>query len=95
MTIKYKKLITILAFSIIMLFILFGCEPAQLNTHTSGSFTEVERGGLSQSDGHYVILYHNETGVYYLATSFTDSGGYRLNGLTVMLNTDGTPYTGK
>ena len=92
---KLRKLLAISIISIISLFTLSGCEPAQINTQTVGSFTEVESGKLVCSDGQYTILVHNETGVYYIATNFTSSGGVVYNGMTVLLNADGTPYTGK
>ena len=46
----------------------------------------------SSYDGDYAyrILKHDETGVYYLQIY----SGYYC-GLSVMLNADGTPYTGK
>ena len=92
---KRLKLFIVLIISVIAMITLTACEPAQINTQTVGSFTEVESGKLVYSDGQYTILVHNETGVYYIATNFTSSNGIIFNGITVLLNTDGTPYTGK
>ena len=94
---KQLKLFTVLIISVIAVITLTSCEPVQINTQTVGSFTEVECGKFASSnDSHYTILVHNETGVYYLVTNFIGSDGreYR-GGITVLLNADGTPYTGK
>lgn len=92
---KRLKLFIVLIISIIAMIIITACEPAQINTKTVGSFTEVECGKLVSSDGYYTILVHNATGVYYIATNFTSSNQANYSGITVLLNADGTPYTGR
>lgn len=83
-----KKLISILL-CVVMVMGLCGCSV--LETHVEAfadeaSFSVVEEGH------NYAICKHNETGVYYII--YDPSGSYR-GGMSVMLNPDGTPYTGR
>ena len=81
-----KKIMAILLV-VIMAVALASCK------HISNSLYEDENAKfeLIEKSFDYKILRHKETGVYYLLYEY--KGSYR-NGITVMLNADGTPYTG-
>lgn len=74
-----------LAFAVVM-FCVAGCTD-DASADSGSIFSIVEEN--SNKHGHYTVLQHNETGVYYLWCG----SGYR-GGLTIMLDADGTPYTG-
>ena len=84
----YKRLICVVLCAVITL-ALVGCaattEPIE-ETHIDGSTKYTKVMSVVFRDGDCWIYRHNETGVYYLS--------YRGAGVTVMLNADGTPYTG-
>lgn len=70
---------TIFAFALCLILVAF----------SGCSETKQEKGSLTEVGGgfNYIIYKHEETGVYYL------KGGSAS--FTVMVNADGTPYTGE
>lgn len=77
----YKRLICI-ALCAVMALMLIGCAAK------AEAAVENEQLVYLGTSGSFRIYRHEQAGVYYLA----DKG---VNGLTVMLNADGTPYTGE
>lgn len=67
--------------------LVIGCDSAELPASgyiSDASLTEIE------STLRYRIYVHNPTGVHYIVYK----GGEGESAFTVMLNADGTPYTG-
>lgn len=83
-----KKLISIIL-CLLMVVGLCGCRLYRRSYDAfadEAQFTMVERGS------NYAICKHEETGVYYII--YSDVWTYN-NGISVMLNPDGTAYTGE
>lgn len=81
-----KKVLCVLL-AVIFALCLSGCNP-NFSWNATKAQTEGNDGRMTliYNDGWALIYKDNETGVQYLR-----AGG----GVTVMVNTDGTPYTGK
>lgn len=79
-----KKLICI-ALCVVMVMGLCGCDRGYDDFAKESPFSLVDRGK------NYAICKHDETGVYYIIYEPELSYGA---GISVMLNPDGTPYTG-
>lgn len=81
-----KKLIAILLTMQITFFVLSGCNQTkqEINKGTPCQMTIIDK-----TDG-YVIYKHDKTGVCYFCVIGSDG-----KSVCVMLNPDGTPYTGE
>ena len=81
-----KKLIAILLTMLITFFVLSGCNPTKSidDRNAPSEMTVIDK------TGGYVIYKHDKTGVCY----FCVIGSYSKS-VCVMLNPDGTPYTGE
>ena len=79
-----KRFLLVIAI-IVMLLALCGCgynKPGKVKTQENDG-----RMTLVYNDGYCVIYRDNETGVHYFSRSYSGS--------CVMVNADGTPYTGE
>lgn len=76
----YKRLICIVL-CVVITFVLIGCDESPAPAEM-----RVEQMTLMDSPHPFRVYRHDSTGVYYLICNY--------GGTTIMVNADGTPYTG-
>ena len=76
---RYYKRFICIALCVVMICMLIGCTEASAAQRR-------ENMTLVDVSAHFRIYRHDSTGVYYLT--------YNYGGTTIMVNADGTPYTG-
>ncbi|MBQ2174028.1 MAG: hypothetical protein II453_02790 [Alphaproteobacteria bacterium] len=85
-----KKIIVALL-TVLLVFAFCGCENTSECENTSRNETSLNNVHMTKCyDNSTIVVYrHDETGVYYLG------GASFRSGWCVMVNADGTPYTGE
>ena len=82
-----KKFLTLFVVFLISVITLTGCDTQSINT-VNCNFIPLTK----DVDDNIAIFYHQQTGVCYCAM-YSGLKNYYFAGFTVMLKSDGTPYT--